>query len=1026
MKILAIRGENLASLEAPFAIDYTLEPLRSAGLYAITGPTGSGKSTLLDAICLALFNATPRIAKSETRESILDVGNRTISLSDSRQILRRGAASGYAEVDFIALTGEHYRSRWSVNRARNKAQGTMQGWSIELTNLTTKRPMQGGKKEILAKIVSLIGLTFDQFTRSVLLAQGDFATFLRAAKNEKADLLEKLTGTEIYSRISQRIYQRTQDAKAERNAIEEKIKDIPTLTPDNLLQLTTELQEGRETIKRIEELRELLKRKQEWIATEALHLKDIETARETIALTTRSLDETAPRRDTLAQIDSVQAIRDAYKQNESLRQQLEKERKELATKKETLEKDIPKLDKKKQTIKQLTATKEEAEARWKSVEPDAKQARELEAKITAALTAHDEAQKEMIRVNEAHKGQVKRLDKTKEEIKATSNEIALITQWFLTHEKYAPIVAQNSLTQQDLQNAAHARKEIESNNKLKSNIEEAVKEQQKDLANAEKHLETLNRTLTSEIMILRKRLKHLTPCPVCGSIHHPQKQTQPESIEEQELNKQKKLAQQTIDEIKREIERLNGSIISHQTFAESYATRREEIRAKLAKSLSSILEWDSMYQQQTLAQYLNDITKEWTDKETQQRNLSVELEKLKERKAAIKEALHNASAEKVNKLKQATLKEAELRNHKKERNKLFEGRPIDEVEEEYKAPHDAAVRELNTATKKINTIAERVNKQQGEMAQLTQSVEANTAKTEELQQQIEQWLAQRTDGLTDEQLRQRLGYDVEWIATERQAIDAIQTAHNNAQTTLAERQRTHATHQEASHKPTDEETPEWLTNTLIENESLLTTTRDRNTQITTSLTNHENNSKSIAQYEEELTKRRANAEEWERLDTLFGSANGSRFKTIAQGYTLDVLLGYANRHLAQISSRYALERTATDALSLQVIDLDMLNERRAVNTLSGGESFLVSLALALGLSSLSSNKMSVESLFIDEGFGSLDADTLRTAMEALERLQSQGRKIGIISHVAEMTERITTQIQVQKNSNGKSIITIQS
>jgi exonuclease SbcC len=111
-----------------------------------------------------------------------------------------------------------------------------------------------------------------------------------------------------------------------------------------------------------------------------------------------------------------------------------------------------------------------------------------------------------------------------------------------------------------------------------------------------------------------------------------------------------------------------------------------------------------------------------------------------------------------------------------------------------------------------------------------------------------------------------------------------------------------------------------------------------------------------------------------------------------------------------------------DKLGLQIIDTDMLNEVRSIHSLSGGEAFLTSLALALGLSSLSSNRMKVESLFIDEGFGSLDSDTLRVAMDALEHLQTQGRKIGVISHVAEMTERIAVRIHVRKTSNDKSEI----
>ena len=145
--------------------------------------------------------------------------------------------------------------------------------------------------------------------------------------------------------------------------------------------------------------------------------------------------------------------------------------------------------------------------------------------------------------------------------------------------------------------------------------------------------------------------------------------------------------------------------------------------------------------------------------------------------------------------------------------------------------------------------------------------------------------------------------------------------------------------------------------------------------------------------------------------------------SIAQGYTLDVLLGYANKHLEELSKRYKLEKIP-NTLALQVIDNDMLGEVRTVHSLSGGESFLISLSLALGLSSLSSNRMKIESLFIDEGFGSLDIETLGIAMDALESLQTQGRKIGVISHVEEMKERISTQIQVTKSANGKSVIKV--
>ena len=156
---------------------------------------------------------------------------------------------------------------------------------------------------------------------------------------------------------------------------------------------------------------------------------------------------------------------------------------------------------------------------------------------------------------------------------------------------------------------------------------------------------------------------------------------------------------------------------------------------------------------------------------------------------------------------------------------------------------------------------------------------------------------------------------------------------------------------------------------------------------------------------------------------MIGSADGKKFRQLAQEFTLDVLLGYANIHMQMLSKRYSIQRIS-NTLGLQVVDKDMGDEVRTIYSLSGGESFLVSLALALGLAELSSSKMNVESLFIDEGFGSLDPVTLTVATGALEGLHNQGRKVGVISHVQEMTERIPAQIRVTKCSSGKSEITI--
>jgi len=270
MKILAIRGKNLASLEGEFEIDFTAEPLRSAGIFAITGSTGSGKSTLLDALCLALFDNTPRNSGTAESISIVDVQDKTINQKDSRTILRRGTSDGYAEVDFVSLGGETFRSRWGVRRSRDKIEGSLQTADFRLTNLSQGMEVQGRKTELLVEVVRLIGLTFDQFTRAVLLAQGDFATFLKAKQTDKAELLEKLTGTDIYSRISSSIYEKSKAAEADLNRLQDQIKGVELLSEEQVELFTAERMAITKELDLLKVEVTLLTAKIKWMEDEAL------------------------------------------------------------------------------------------------------------------------------------------------------------------------------------------------------------------------------------------------------------------------------------------------------------------------------------------------------------------------------------------------------------------------------------------------------------------------------------------------------------------------------------------------------------------------------------------------------------------------------------------------------------------------------------------------------------------------------------------------------------------------------------
>lgn len=161
---------------------------------------------------------------------------------------------------------------------------------------------------------------------------------------------------------------------------------------------------------------------------------------------------------------------------------------------------------------------------------------------------------------------------------------------------------------------------------------------------------------------------------------------------------------------------------------------------------------------------------------------------------------------------------------------------------------------------------------------------------------------------------------------------------------------------------------------------------------------------------------------WDTLHGLIGSSDGKKYRNFAQGLTFEMMIGHANRQLLKMTDRYLLIRDDNQPLELNVVDNYQAGEIRSTKNLSGGESFIVSLSLALGLSQMASKNVRVDSLFLDEGFGTLDEEALDTALETLAGLQQAGKLIGVISHVPTLKERISTRIQISHQTGGRSVI----
>ena len=985
MKILAIRGRNLASLEGDFDIDFTVEPLLSAGIFAISGPTGAGKSTLLDTMCLALFARTPRTDQAkENNVKLQDVSNEQLSQSDPRFLLRRGTSSGFAEVDFMALNGHRYRTRWSVARARDKENGRLQNPRLALYNLDKEEEEQGTRSDLQARIIDLIGLTFEQFTRSVLLAQNDFSTFLKAEQGEKASLLEKLTGTELYSAISRQIFERNARAKEAFDLIQTRIQGIELLTDEEENDLRIRLAGTEKELQRVEKAK----------AEQQALQEAVRSIEQQITIRQRQQKEAA---DKLVHATELLTVaRHEYEKGVEEQQQSEARFKSLQqeilqARKLDIQLDaaIRDLSHSEQQLKNVTLRKGEAEKKYQA----AILRQKLGMEEIARLTAWRERYKEKESIAEQLSALLLHLDAAsaaRSGVEAANRSIEMLRQEVVALNKQLAGLQQTSANkQQALKQAEEDYRSLEE--KLKAVDASALDKQIEKLRQEREQLliEQARLEASGNIKDLRGRLQDGQPCPVCGSTHHPfvnQAPVAPVStltLQLQDLSNKKETyiahtrhlarLQQQLFQLHKELadsEAACKDMIGKQQLSVSRQEREETIvkeqSVQLTQSLSAadLLfgngEWQKAWLRnpETFRKTLTDFARQWhenTEKlhqlERQESAQKAECESL----ASFLPSLEK-QAEESGQLHEKN--RAAFSSLQAERKKLLNGRSADSVEQEY-------IRRMEELKERLKKLSATQTEQSG-IADQTRGIADQIAKD----------LTEASADL----LRRKAALD-KWTAdyldsSGGEPLEVILSRYTQEKTELAFRLRTQT----------------------------------------------ENKAK-VSGLQEELNVRRTESERWAKLNELAGSADGAKFRRIAQGYTLDILLNYANVQLRELTRRYRLERVP-ETLALQVIDRDMCDEVRTVHSLSGGESFLVSLALALGLSSLSSNRMRVESLFIDEGFGSLDAETLRVAMDALESLRTQGRKIGVISHVQEMTERIPVRICVNRAGNGRSFLEV--
>lgn len=1246
MKILRIAGRNLASLGGEFELDFMQEPLVSAGLFAICGPTGAGKSTLLDALCLALYDATPRLSRAGSKGiGLPDVRDETVTPQDTRNLLRRGAADGYAEVDFIGNDTRCYRARWSVRRARAKADGALQQVAMSLHSLPELHPIGGTNREVKAEIEQRIGLNFDQFTRAVLLAQNEFSAFLRADDGDRGELLETLTGTAIYSDMSRRAFERSKSEQQALNAINQRLADQKPLDAEARLELERDCAQAHDTMTMLEHRKGELESQLRWhnALQEAQRSEDL--ARQEADRLSSIYEGMAERKKHMALLDAVQPARalveessrvastlDTIKseldhllsQLDTARQNHEHARLAMSTAEQAhlaalqsrnaaspaideakiLDAQIaalaPEYDLAKAAVGRIQAERDEHETRlaagrkafeaaveskraaeqWMAeqafIEPIASQWMRWDSLLKHADTqlqnrtglAKELAEsREALRRVEAKMGELKGLlanavrmhadaetQKLTCQFESASHSRAALRQERQHLESRRDVLEDGARIWSGLQSAAALERELKSESDRLRGAETEAAEMQKRfeteiavakaaLDQAEKAQFTARIACSDSVESLRDSLESDAPCPVCGSIEHPYAgdtgrlhsmlagfdaeaaacRTRYDQAVAKEagnsaliLENRRRLTSVT--------EQLQDAVLSLQA-AEAAWVRHpsaqladssgsgnaglwiaDEIhaaRTRLQQLALSETEADQAASRLELAQQAYDAAtasleerrKQSDTIESEERQVRSEIERvtarLSETDARLEEILDELSSAfmfpnwkqdwrrnpvifRTECLRQVTdwqehcrirdengkrliefeadslkLREALLRSgaelerstkaledssrrideKRALRSWIFGGKEIAVVEGELGATIASAMAAVQEQSMRVQDCAISAARHQENIEQTRQRMKMLETEHVETLARMAKWMEQFNAAHSDnftmlerERLQELLAYSLEWMSAERNELHAAFTAMQTANAIFQERtQRRAALENERIGSEDAAGAARLLDDVMARFEAMRTEFTRNKLALAEDDSRREKSSALLT----ELERQQSNARLWGQLAELIGSADGKKFRNYAQQFTLDVLLGYANRHLQELVRRYRLERVK-ETLALLVVDQDMGDEVRSIHSLSGGESFLVSLALALGLASLSSNRVRVESLFIDEGFGSLDADTLSIAMHALDSLQSQGRKVGVITHVQEMSERIGTKVLVQRIAGGKSIIRIES
>lgn len=1121
MKIKKLTIHNIASVEDA-EIDFTGNVLGNEPLFLITGETGSGKTTILNAICLALYNTAPNIQGVQSAQSAAKIGG--VSINDPLQLMRQGTYDANVELVFDGNDGYEYVANWVAHRSKN---GNPQPVKISLTCQHTQLSLQK-KREMAEAIVSpnVVGLTYEQFCRTTMLAQGQFSKFMTSNDDEKSDILEKLTGTELYARIGQKVNERYKNASDLLSAITNRIAGAKLMTTEEREALNEIINQLKNDLEEQQKSLDDVSKKYEW-------LKSAEAAQNSLNTKIAKLETLKVQFDneqikahgiSVSLWDKTTDIRNTLKGMKDKNSQLVASMEQLADKQTEFASYIAGLKFIKSEYEAIKAEIANLNAQQKSESKHADMyanIQRIEALIDTILSKRKSVKTQDNRIVKANNEQQAKAEplanaeavekeaekafdlahKAVEEKMAVAKsvDIKVLREAVKNEEKNSKFV------NDCIESVTNLRKKIRAKNtanealaELKTQIAEATKqkeEQEALLPEAKKEAEALTNQmkgkmdLRSHLVELQARFHDTDTCPLCGSsvkgIHS-------ESILDEEVAKAKAAAseaeirQKTIEKKISEAETVLQTTkkpLERACKAVDDATSDEEKAKHITSELlcKFKLKWDDINldeqlqslkethnhalaeAQQKLAEgqsKLDAIEPARVNEDSKRDALKIAKDKLAQIKESVKDIEKKISEAKT--LRQQAQNDADIalatlapllsidvdlqtgdlealkaeikgraeayanneskilsdKQHSRDLENIIESvtPTVTELAGVFGVQTDVPAKEQKELEKKLRTFNVEVTKLNGSINTLKKQL-----KTDE--QSSETFFNTHRDINKDSVLALldiRADVIQNYREEKRKIEDDIQ------QTEGAIKQIEGQLTELNQHKPelSEEDTLDMLATTKAEKEEQVKQLNTKKVESETRLKDDTERTK--AQADDILEKERMQylANNWKILNDAFGGKDGDRFKRIAQSYVLRSLLQKANYYLRMLNTRYELSCT-DGSLSISILDQAQGGAERNVSSLSGGEGFVVSLALALGLSAISKDKINVDTLFIDEGFGTLSSDYLETVINTLDKLhQLGGRRVGIISHVAELANRIPAQIQLKRTGPSSSRIEI--